>query len=352
MKKGKFYLLVIALFALMIVAGCGGKKGEEAKGGGKVVGVVGNEKVTWREFKRELDNLPPYYRRFLQRADAQATYLKKYLIRKAMVMEAEARGYDRDPQIRREVERFKEQLLIRKLREEERKKFSKVTDDEVKQYYEEHKDRYKVGEQRQIRTLMIKVPRNASKAQWRAAERKIKLAERELRRGVPWDKVFKKFNQDETVNFSKGELPYFSKDRRIRYYMTDDFIKAVFSLKKKGDIAIVKTPFGYNLIQLLGKKPPRIKEFIEVAPEIKRELEQRKRYMQEKKLEDMLVKKYNIKVYRNALEAAKIKRKIVVPQKSVVQPKQKPQQLQNKKVLPAKPAKKQQSQSPKSQNKK
>ncbi len=302
MKKGKFYLLLLSLFALIVVAGCGGNKGEESKGGGNVVGVVGNEKVTWKEFKRELDNLPPYYRRFLQRSDAQATYLKKYLIRKAMVMEAEARGYDRDPKIRRQIERFKEQLLIRKLREEERKKFSKVTDDEVKKYYEEHKDKYKVGEERKIRTIMIKVPKNASPAQWKAAERKIMEAERELKRGVPWDKVFKKYNQDETINFSKGELPYFSRDRRLRYYMNDDFIKAVFELKKKGDIIIVKTPYGYHLIQLEDVRPPRIREFIEVAPEIKRELEQKKRYMQEKKLEDMLVKKYNIKVYKNALE--------------------------------------------------
>ncbi|GEM_PF-2028238 len=300
MKKRGIAFLSLFLVALF-VWGCKGKEKTTGEKGGGVVGVVGNEKVTWAEFKKELDNLPPYYRRFLRNANALSTYLKKYLIRKAMVLEAEKRGYENDPKIKRQIERYKEQLLIRKLREEMRKKQMSVTDDEIKEYYEKHKDRFKVGEQRKIREIMVKVSPNAPEKEWLKAKRKIEKALRELKRGIPWEKVFKKYNEDETIRVLNGELPYFSRNRRIRYYMDDNFINAVFNLKKPGDMTIVKTRYGYVLVQLRDVKPPHTREFIEVAPEIKRELEQKKRILQEKKLEDMLVKKYGIKVYTDVL---------------------------------------------------
>ncbi len=350
-KKVLAGLIIFVFFLVGFTSGCGGQKKASHEKGGKIVGEVGGEEISWGEFKKQLDSLPPYYRRFLRRPEAMATYLKRYLIKKAMVKEAEARGYGRDPSIRRQVERFKENLLIRKLREELRKKKFSISDDEIKKYYEDHKDSYNVGEERQVKHIMIRVNPGATKKDWKKAKRKIGKALVELRRGKPWIEVFKKYNQDESVNFSKGELPPFTRQKRLRYYMDKNFIDAAFSLKKPGEMKIVKTNFGYHLIQLEKVIPSHTKEFIEVAPEIKRQLEQRKRILAEKQLEDMLVKKYHIKVYKNALEGSSPQKSAPSPLRPATPPRppmkvQQPQKQQQKAPQQATPGKQQQQKKP------
>lgn len=55
--------------------------------------------------------------------------------------------------------------------------------------------------------------------------------------------------------------------------MTSNFSKAVFSLKKVGDISdIVETPYGFHIIKLTGIKPAHKKSFKEVKNEIRQKI--------------------------------------------------------------------------------
>lgn len=298
----KVSLLFVIFLTLSFLASCSGGS-KNSKPSGEIVGKVGNEYVTWKEFKQQLDSLPQYYRQFLERGNAKEGFLQKQLIKKAMVLEAEARGYGKDPKILSQLKRMKEQLLIRKLMEADRKKHITVTDDEIKSYYDQHKNEFKVEDEVKVRQIMVKLPPNATPQQQKKALIKIKKILRELKAGKKFEDLVAKYSEDNTTKMSKGELPFFSRNRRLRNYMDKNFMDAAFSLNKKGDISgIVKTAYGYHIIQLIDKHPARQKDFIEVAPQIKRTLEQRKRINQRKQMEENLIKKYNIVVYKKVLD--------------------------------------------------
>ena len=299
----KLNLIMVLLLSLTLVTSCSKGTGKSEKPSGDVVGKVGDEYITWKEFKEQLDSLPQYYRQFLQRGNAKVGFLKKQLIKKAMVKEAESRGYDKDPKIQSQLKRMREQLLVRKLMEAERNKKYKVSDDEIKKYYDEHKNEFEVKDEVKIKHIMIKLPKNATKKQQQEALAKIKKAQKELKSGKSFEEVVKKYSEDRTTKMSKGELPFFSKNRKLRNYMDKTFVDAAFSLKRKGDISgIVKTEYGYHIIKLIDRHEPRVKDFIEVAPQIKRKLEEQKRISQRKQLEENLEKKYGIKIYEDVLK--------------------------------------------------
>jgi len=324
----KVSLLFVLLLSISFLASCsGGSKKSTATG--DVVGKVGNESVTWKEFKEQLDALPQYYRQFLQRGNAKEGFLKKQLIKKAMVLEAEARGYDKDTKIINQLKRMKEQLLIRKLMDAERKKKVTVSDDRIKKYYDEHKNEFQVKDEVKIRHILIKLPKNATAKQEKEALTKIKKVLKELKRGAKFEALVKKYSEDNTTKMSKGELPFFSKDRKLRNYMDEVFMSEAFKLKKIGDNSgIVKTGFGYEVIELIDKHSAKQKDFIEVAPKIKRKLEEQGRVSQRKELEESLSKKYHIEVYKDVLKKVSGSSVVSKPPIKIKRPVTKPTKVQ------------------------
>ena len=66
-----------------------------------------------------------------------------------------------------------------------------------------------------------------------------------------------------------GELDWFARGR-----MVPPFEEAAFALKRPGELsAPVKTPYGYHIIELLGRRPAVQKPFEQVLPDLRREVE-------------------------------------------------------------------------------
>src|SRR5262249_846314 len=78
----------------------------------------------------------------------------------------------------------------------------------------------------------------------------------------------KEHSTDSKTNSQGGLMPYFPKNTHDR-----NFEKASFTLSKEGDVsAVVKTSEGYEIVQLVGKKPQTFKPVLQVAADIKEAL--------------------------------------------------------------------------------
>jgi len=84
-----------------------------------------------------------------------------------------------------------------------------------------------------------------------------------VQQGQDFSELAKKYSQDQYTAKKGGVLPWFGAGRMAK---VPEFESASFGLKKVGDVAEVKTAFGWHIIKLEGKKP--IQPFDSVKDEI------------------------------------------------------------------------------------
>ena len=95
-----------------------------------------------------------------------------------------------------------------------------------------------------------------------------------------FEEVAKAQSQDPGSAPNGGDLGFFPKGQ-----MTPAFEQAAFTLKPGAVSGLVETPFGFHIIKVIEKRPPRTAPLAEVGGQIKQFLEQGQR---EKKLDEFV----------------------------------------------------------------
>lgn len=149
-------------------------------------------------------------------------------------------------------------LLIKDLLNETIFKNIEITDEAIKQYYEQNKDKFTLPEQATVQHILILINDNTTDSE---AKDKIEEIEDELT-ATNFCELAKKYSEDPgskdtcgTYTFGKGE-------------MVQEFEEASFDLDIN-DTEIVKTIYGYHLIKKLAYNPEGAQELSEVEEDIK-----------------------------------------------------------------------------------
>jgi len=136
------------------------------------------------------------------------------------------------------------------------------TQDEIKAYFTAHQSEYETPEQARSRHILIKVDANADPKADAAAKAKADDVLKQLKAGGNFADLAKKYSDDPGSKNTGGELPFAQHGT-----MVPEFDKAIFS-QKIGDIAIVKSQFGYLVVQVEERKPAHAQDISEVLPTI------------------------------------------------------------------------------------
>jgi peptidyl-prolyl cis-trans isomerase D len=147
-----------------------------------------------------------------------------------------------------------------------------VSPEELQKYYEEHASRYKEEEQRQASHILISVPREASAAEKAAAKAKAEQIFREARQNpASFPQLAKRYSQDTGSAEKGGDLGFFPRGTMVK-----PFEDAVFKMSP-GEIAgPVESEFGYHIIKLTAVKGGKTRSLEEVRDEIALELKRQK----------------------------------------------------------------------------
>ncbi|WP_448646202.1 SurA N-terminal domain-containing protein [Pseudomonas mohnii] len=178
----------------------------------------------------------------------------------------------------------------------------KLTDDEVKAYYDEHakefmtpdqvvidylelkkasffdqvsvkdedlqaayqKETANLSEQRRAAHILIEVNDKTTEAQ---AKAKIEEIQARLAKGDKFEALAKEFSQDPGSANNGGDLGYAGPG-----VYDPAFEKALYSLAKDQVSAPVRTDFGFHLIKLLGVEAPEVPTFASLKDKLTREL--------------------------------------------------------------------------------
>jgi peptidyl-prolyl cis-trans isomerase D len=135
------------------------------------------------------------------------------------------------------------------------------TQQQIQQYYSAHQSEYSVPEQARSRHILISAPAGDAKAD-ATAKAKAEDVLKQLQSGGKWEDLAKKFSDDPGSKNTGGELGFAQRGK-----MVPEFDNAIFT-QKIGDIKIVKSQFGYHVIQVEERTAAHTQTLSDVLPTI------------------------------------------------------------------------------------
>jgi peptidyl-prolyl cis-trans isomerase SurA len=163
-------------------------------------------------------------------------------------------------------ERIKEQILRIKLINIEVKSKIAVTEKEIREYYEEHKEDYEGVTKYHLRTILIKVPTSASADQEKAALERMESIVEELKSGAAFDELAKQYSHDGTAA-AGGDLGLFTLDE-----LSAEFQETVRRMAEGQISPVLHTPQGCQILMLQEIKKMPGKTLKEARREIHEKL--------------------------------------------------------------------------------
>jgi len=140
--------------------------------------------------------------------------------------------------------RIREQMLRFKLINIEVKSKIAVTEKDIRDYYEEHKEDYQGVLKYHLGTILIRVPPSADADQKKSALEKIETIVKEFESGAAFDELAKQYSQDGTAA-AGGDLGLFTLNE-----LSAEFQETVRGMEEGQISPVLKTPKGYQILML------------------------------------------------------------------------------------------------------
>jgi peptidyl-prolyl cis-trans isomerase C len=235
------------------------------------------------DYNAEVENLPPYIRPMAQTPEGKKELLDSMIVRELVLEQAKKDGIDTSKEVVARLEDVKKRVIVEAFVRKKIEQDVKISDDEMKKFYDQNKDKFKSGEQIRASHILVKDEKTAQDI----------LAQ--LKKGASFEDLARKNSTDASAA-KGGDLGWFAKGS-----MVPDFEKAAFSLKEGELSNVVKTPYGYHIIKVTGKRPAGARSFEEVKDQIKASMLPAKQQEVLQQLKESLKKSAKISIKEDAL---------------------------------------------------
>ncbi|MEJ2427914.1 MAG: peptidylprolyl isomerase [Deltaproteobacteria bacterium] len=167
-------------------------------------------------------------------------------------------------------EKLERDLSLKKLIDDEVAPGVKLTDNEIRAFYDNNPEAFKQPERVKASHILIKVDPKAEASQKAEAKKKIDLVEAKLKKGEDFGALAKEYSEGPSGP-KGGDLGYFTRGQ-----MAKPFEDAAFALKPGEVSGVVETRFGYHLIKVTDEKPEIMMSYDDVKERLEQFLKQRK----------------------------------------------------------------------------
>jgi peptidyl-prolyl cis-trans isomerase D len=146
-----------------------------------------------------------------------------------------------------------------------------VSDADVQAYYMAHQDQYKTPEQVKTRHILLTVPKGADAKTDAAAKAKAEDLLKQIKAGANFADLAKKNSEDPGSKDTGGELPMIATNQ-----LDPAYAQAAMALAPGQTSPVVRSSFGYHIIQTEAKNTSSVKSLAEVKPAIVEQLSTQK----------------------------------------------------------------------------
>ena len=278
MKK----MLLVVLGTILMCISCSCEKSANVlypnDGGSKTIAEFGGVRLSDKYIKNYIDNLNDYLKSRYNTPERKEELITKIIEGELIARKAILDGALDDPvllsQLKNTIARYYSGTTLKVKIEES----LKITEDEMKKYYEEKKDTFNTPEKVKASHILIKVDENKDKeAAKKLAEKVAEEARKSAKDMGSFAKLAEKYSEDEGSKKRGGDLGYFERTEEGGK-MVKEFSDGAFALKEVGDISDpVESQFGFHIIKLTGKKDKVEKTFEDVKNSIENTLKTEKR---------------------------------------------------------------------------
>lgn len=247
-----------------------------------ILAKVDNLEITKQHMVNIIRTLPQQQAMEMSTIEGAKRLLNEMIAGELLYLDALELKFDEDEEFKKILDDAKHGLLqryaIQKLFQD-----TEATEQELKEYYNNNKDKFNVSDQVRARHILVEDEKNLDKIK------------NEINNGLDFSQAAKKYSACPSKERG-GDLGTFDKGK-----MVPEFEKAAFALKV-GEISDwVKTAFGYHLIIVDEKLPASKRSFDEAKSDIlKSVIEEKQVRIYDDKLKE-LKERYKIEINEDAL---------------------------------------------------
>lgn len=273
----------------------------------EVLVKIGDEEITVGEFAERLADQSPYLRARYNTPERRREFLNNMIRFELLAQEAEREGLDELP----EVVRTRKQVMIQQMMKElfeDRIRLSDVSDEEVREYYEQRAAEF--NKPAQVRASHIFIKNRATAEQ---VLRQVLAAPDDM---ANFRRLAQRYDEDPETNAGtrRGDLRFFGIDG-TRNGDPDDpdrvpvaVAEAAFQIENIGDVfeGLVEADGGFHIIKLTGRRAALHRTLEEARRPIKNRLWRTKRENSVEEFVAQLREDANVEVNQAALQSVQI----------------------------------------------
>lgn len=219
----------------------------------KVLATVGGREILEQDLNMLLSSLDPQRAMQFNSEEGKNQLLQELISQELFYLDAVKKGLNKDEAYLAEAKRMEENIL-KQFAIHNLLKDIKVSEDELLDYYKEHKDMFKEPESVQASHILVD------------DEAKAEEIAKEITDGLAFEEAALKYSNCPS-NAQGGDLGEFTRGR-----MVPEFEEAAFKMNVGDVSAPVKTQFGYHIIKVVDKNEESVKAFDEVKNQLTQQL--------------------------------------------------------------------------------
>ncbi len=156
-----------------------------------------------------------------------------------------------------------QQVLVRSYVETQIQPGVKVSDEDVRKFYDDNKDKFATPAQVRASHILLRFPPDASDADKAALREKAAALQKRAAAGEDFAALAKENSEDPGSAANGGDLGFFTRERMVK-----PFADAAFALDVGQVSDVVETRFGYHVIKVTDRKEASERSFDEVKDQI------------------------------------------------------------------------------------
>ncbi len=137
-----------------------------------------------------------------------------------------------------------------------------LSDDQLRRFYDQNKEQYRIPERVHVRHILLKTDEKQP-SQVGPIEAKAQDLLKQLKAGANFADLARKYSEDPGSGAKGGDLDWIVRGQTVKA-----FENAAFSLKPNEISGVIKTEYGFHIVQVLEKQEARVKPFEEVKDQI------------------------------------------------------------------------------------
>ena len=167
-----------------------------------------------------------------------------------------------------------------------------VNDGEISAFYQQNLERFKQGDTVHASHILIGLSQSPTPEEKSKAKAKAETLLKQVRAGGDFAAMARAESQDPGSAQNGGDLGFFARGQ-----MTPAFEEAAFATRPGAISSLVETPFGFHVVKVHERRPPRTAPLAEVGGQIKQFLEQGRREQKLEQFVDQVKTKSKIEIF-------------------------------------------------------